>query len=78
SGVRKGMLVEIEGCNANPSIALFCTIAAAMGVSVADVVNVASEPLVHRLDRVAIPVLWRGETGGRAKLMAGPRGPDML
>lgn len=44
SGVSKGMLVEIEGCKANPSIALLCKIAAAMGVSVADVVNVASGP----------------------------------
>lgn len=47
SGVSKGMLVEIEGCKANPSIALLCKIAAAMGVSVADFVNVASEPMVH-------------------------------
>ncbi len=60
SGVSK-MLVEIEGCKANPSIALLCKIAAAMGVSVADVVNVASEPMVHLIDRDAIPVLWRGE-----------------
>ncbi|PVJ78607.1 XRE family transcriptional regulator, partial [Salmonella enterica subsp. enterica serovar Senftenberg] len=51
SGVSKGMLVEIEGCKANPSIALLCKIAAAMGVSVADVVNVASEPMVHLIDR---------------------------
>lgn len=29
SGVSKGMLVEIEGCKANPSIALLCKIAAA-------------------------------------------------
>lgn len=78
SGVSKGMLVEIEGCKANPSIALLCKIAAAMGVSVADFVNVASEPIVHLIDRDDIPVLWRGEKGGSAKLMAGTSGPDML
>ncbi|EAU9592728.1 XRE family transcriptional regulator [Salmonella enterica] len=78
SGVSKGMLVEIEGCKANPSIALLCKIAAAMGVSVADFVNVASEPMVHLIDRDAIPVLWRGEKGGSAKLMAGTSEPDML
>lgn len=78
SGVSKGMLVEIEGCRANPSIALLCKIAAAMNVSVADVVNVASEPTVHLIDRDAIPVLWCGEKGGSAKLMAGTSGPDML
>ena len=78
SGVSKGMLVDIEGCRANPSIALLCKIAAAMNVSVADVVNVASEPTVHLIDRDEIPVLWQGEKGGSAKLLAGTRGPDML
>ena len=39
AGVSKGMLVDIEGCRANPSIALLCKIAAAMGVSVAEFVN---------------------------------------
>ncbi|EYH92483.1 Cro/CI family transcriptional regulator, partial [Salmonella enterica subsp. enterica serovar Heidelberg str. N189] len=63
-----------------PIQALRCyvKIAAAMGVSVADIVNVASEPMVHLIDRDAIPVLWRGEKGGSAKLMAGTSGPDML
>ncbi len=65
------MLVEIEGCKANPSIALLCKIAAAMGVRPWRIlVNVASEPMVHLIDRDAIPVLWRGEKGGSAKLMA--------
>ena len=31
AGVSKGALVEIEGCRANPSIALLCRLAAAMG-----------------------------------------------
>ncbi|WP_325081525.1 helix-turn-helix domain-containing protein [Klebsiella aerogenes] len=78
AGVSKGMLVDIEGCRANPSIALLCKIAAAMGVSVAEFVNVASEPMVHLIDRDAIPVLWRGEQGGSARLLAGTSGPDML
>lgn len=78
SGVSKGMLVDIEACRANPSIALLCKVAAAMGVSVADFVNVASEPVVHLIDRDAIPVLWRGEQGGSARLLAGTSGPDML
>ena len=33
AGVSKGALVEIEGCRANPSIALLCRLATAMGVS---------------------------------------------
>ena len=43
AGVSKGALVEMEGCRANPSIALLCRLAAAMGVSVADFVDVSSE-----------------------------------
>ncbi|WEF30093.1 helix-turn-helix domain-containing protein [Klebsiella aerogenes] len=78
SGVSKGMLVDIEACRANPSIALLCKVAAAMSVSVADFVNVASAPAVHLIDRDAIPVLWRGEQGGSARLLAGTSGPDML
>ena len=46
AGVSKGALVEIEGCRANPSIALLCRLATAMGVSVADFVDVSSKPTV--------------------------------
>ncbi len=50
SGVSKGMLVEIEGCKANPSIALLCKIAAAMeSVRGGFCQRVASEPMVHIL-----------------------------
>lgn len=78
SGVSKGMLVEIEGCRANPSIALLCRLASAMDVSVADFVNVAGKPAVHLIDSGDIPVLWKGEKGGSARLLAGTSGPDMV
>ncbi|MEL7698331.1 MULTISPECIES: helix-turn-helix domain-containing protein [Pantoea] len=78
SGVSKGMLVEIEGCRANPSIALLCRLASAMNVSVADFVNVAEKPVVHLIDAGEIPVLWKGEKGGSARLLAGTSGPDMV
>ncbi|WP_112288752.1 helix-turn-helix domain-containing protein [Rahnella sp. AN3-3W3] len=78
SGVSKGMLVEIEGCRANPSIALLCRLASAMNVSVADFVNVAGKPAVHLIDSRDIPVLWKGEKGGSARLLAGTSGPDMV
>ncbi|TGD53180.1 XRE family transcriptional regulator, partial [Salmonella enterica subsp. enterica serovar Poona] len=70
SGVSKGMLVEIEGCKANPSIALLCKIAAAMGVSVADFVNVASEPMVQLIAREASPLLRRGAPAVSSHLIA--------
>ncbi len=61
AGVSKGALVEIEGCRANPSIALLCRLAAAMGVSVADFVDVSSKPTVHLIAEDEIPELWEGE-----------------
>ncbi|HDR2861275.1 TPA: helix-turn-helix domain-containing protein [Enterobacter asburiae] len=77
AGVSKGALVEIEGCKANPSIALLCRLAAAMGVSVADFVDVSSKPTVHLIAEDEIPELWKGDNGGRARLLAGSGGPDM-
>ena len=77
AGVSKGALVEIEGCRANPSIALLCRLATAMGVSVADFVDVSSKPTVHLIAEDEIPELWEGEKGGRARLLAGSGGPDM-
>ena len=70
ASVSKGMLVEIEKGAANPSIAILCKLAAALGISVADIVNVSSEPLVHVIEEAAIPVLWQGAQGGRARLQA--------
>jgi transcriptional regulator with XRE-family HTH domain len=78
AGVSKGMLVEIEKCQANPSIAMLCKIAAAMGLSVADIVDVASKPPVHLIQKEEIPILWTGEKGGSARLLAGTSGPDMV
>lgn len=78
ASISKGMLVEIEKGTANPSIAILCKLAAAMGLSVADVVDVASKPPVHIIHEADIPVLWQGEKNGSARLLAGTSGPDMV
>lgn len=78
AGVSKGMLVEIEKSAANPSIAILCKIAAALGMSVADIVNVASAPPVHLIEAEHIPTLWTGPGGGIARLLAGTSGPNMI
>ncbi|WP_250475069.1 XRE family transcriptional regulator [Caballeronia sp. GAFFF1] len=78
SGVSKGMLVEIEKGAANPSIGILCKISAALGVSVADIVNVASSPAVHLVEKRDIPTLWTGQKGGSARLLAGTSGPSMI
>ena len=77
--ISKGMLVEIEKGVANPSIAILCKLSAALGVSVADIVDVgASEPVVHVIEPAQMPVLWQGERGGKAQLLAGTAGPNMI
>ncbi|AOJ42447.1 XRE family transcriptional regulator [Burkholderia lata] len=78
AGVSKGMLVEIEKCAANPSIAILCRISAALGVSVADIVNVASAPTMRLITGEDIPTLWSGPKGGSARLLAGTSGPNMI
>ncbi|MBO8134668.1 helix-turn-helix domain-containing protein [Dickeya fangzhongdai] len=78
AGVSKGMLVEIEKCTANPSIAILCKIAAALGLSVADIVNVTDAPAVYLIEQGNIPTLWNGPHGGTARLLAGTSGPNMI
>lgn len=80
SEVSKGMLVAIEQGNANPSISTLCKLAAGLGVSLADLL---SDDL-GRASAVRIEApeqaqeLWQGARGGRATLLVGARGPDML
>jgi len=78
AGISKGMLVEIEKGAANPSIAILCKVAAALGVSVADIVNVSHAPDAWLIENSEMPRLWQGEQGGYAQLLAGTRGPDMI
>jgi transcriptional regulator with XRE-family HTH domain len=78
SGVSKGMVVAIEQCDANPSIAILCKIAAALGLSVADVVNVSDTPSAHLILNQDMPTLWSGPQGGSARLLAGTSGPNMI
>lgn len=78
AGVSKGMVVEIENCNANPSIAILCKISAVLGISVADAVNVASTPTARLIEPEDIPTLWTGPDGGSARLLAGTTGPHMI
>ena len=78
AGVSKGMLVEIEKGAANPSIAILCKVAAALGVSVADIVNVAHAPDAWLIENSEMPRLWQVEQGGYAQLLAGTSGPDII
>lgn len=79
-GVSKGMLVQIEQGKANPSIGTLCRIASGLGVSVAELLEVAESG--NRPVRVVcadeVTSLWTGPHGGTARLLIGSEGPDML
>src|SRR6476620_11403836 len=72
------MLVQIESGQANPSIATLCKVAAALGASVADLVQVAGQHPAEVMPASAPRLLWRGPKGGSATLLVGSAGPDML
>ena len=80
SEISKGMLVAIEQGRANPSIGTLCKLAAALRVSLAELLAEGPRPL----DRVQIVspdqanILWQGSKGGLATLLVGSAGPDML
>ncbi len=78
SDVSKGVLVQMEKGEANPSIATLCKVAAALGASVADLVQVAAAQPAEVLPAGAPRLLWRGPKGGSAALLVGSAGPDML
>ena len=80
AGVSKGTLVQVEQERANPSIATLCRLAAALGVSVAELVAPAGEvqSSVHIVRADDTRILWTGPHGGSAVLLAGTKGPDML
>ena len=76
--VSKGALVQIENGDANPSIATLCKLAAALGASVADLVQVSGQHPAEVLPADAPRLLWRGPKGGTATLLVGSPGPDMV
>ncbi len=80
AGVAKGTLVQIEQQRGNPSISTLCRLAAALDVSVADLVapTEATTRAVTLLSRDDARQLWTGPSGGTATLLAGTQGPDML
>jgi DNA-binding XRE family transcriptional regulator/quercetin dioxygenase-like cupin family protein len=78
SDVSKGLLVQIENGEANPSIATLCKVAGALGVSVADLVQVSEQHPAEVMPAGAPRLLWRGPKGGTATMLVGSAGPDML
>jgi transcriptional regulator with XRE-family HTH domain len=72
------MLVQIERGTTNPSIGTLCKVAAALGASIADLVDAAGSSRAGVVPAPIPRVLWKGAKGGSATLLVGSTGPDML
>jgi transcriptional regulator with XRE-family HTH domain len=78
AGVSKGIVVQLEKGTANPSISTICKVAAALGASVADLVQASTQQDAEVIPAGSPRVLMRGPKGGRATFLVGSTGPDML
>lgn len=78
SGVSKGSLVNLERGQGNPSISVLCHVAAALGVSLADLLDHAAERAPTEFDPRGGKMVWRGPRGGTARLAVGTPGPVMI
>jgi quercetin dioxygenase-like cupin family protein/DNA-binding XRE family transcriptional regulator len=76
--VSRGMLIQIEQERTNPSVTTLVRIADALGVSIAQLVEVSDAPavrVVHAAD--AVP-LWRGDGGSVGTLLLGTDPPQAM
>jgi len=78
AGVSKGSLAGLEKATGNPSISLLCHTAAALGVSVSDLLASSTPRKAEAFELGGGKVLWRGQAGGTARLLFGTRGPLMF
>lgn len=76
AGLSKGMLVQVEQAQTNPSIATLCKLANALGVALPRLVEADDEPVVRRVTADDVTWLWRGRTkASAAGLVAGIESP---
>lgn len=76
AGLSKGMLVQVEQAQTNPSIATLCKLANALGVALPRLVEVDDDPVVRRVTADDIAWLWRGRArASAAGLVAGVESP---
>ncbi len=77
SGVSRRMLVSIEQGSANPSIATLLRISDTLGIGLPALVDMDRSPGLRVTRAGSAPVLWRGQLGGQAVLVAGTEPPDI-
>ena len=78
AGVSRRSLVSVEQGEANPSIATLLRISDALGVGLPALVEPPVRNAVTVVRRADRPVLWRGDAGGSAALVAATAPPDVV
>lgn len=77
--VSRRMLINIEQGASNPSIGLLLKLSDALGIGLPALVEPPAASAGGRTTRAGTgPVLWEGDRGGRAALVAGTRAPDVV
>jgi transcriptional regulator with XRE-family HTH domain len=75
SGVSKGMVVELEQGRTNPSLATVGRLATALGVGLAQLVEVGDEPELRIVTGDEAVRLWSGAEGGWGAFLVGTQHP---
>src|SRR5262245_4075606 len=75
SGVSKGMVVELEQGRTNPSVATVDRLATALGVGLAQLVEVGEEPELRIVTGDDAVRLWSGAKGGWGAFLVGTQHP---
>lgn len=78
SAVSRRLLVTIEQGGANPSIGTLLKLSDALGIGLPALVEPPARGAVTVTRRGDGAVLWRGESGGEAVLLAGTAPPDVV
>jgi transcriptional regulator with XRE-family HTH domain len=78
SDVSRRMLINIEQGVANPSIGILLKLSDALGVGLPALVDSPAPSAVKVTRSGTGPVLWSGEAGGRAVLVASTAPPDVV
>lgn len=78
ASISKGMLVQVEQGRTNPSLATLCHLATALGVSVAQLLEVGPRAALKVVRRDESVVLWKGGRGGEGRVLAASKAPRPL
>ena len=71
SGVSRRLLVQVEQGQGNPTITTLLAISDALGIGLPRLLEVPERPQLTVRSRADAPVVWRGDDGGCAVLLAG-------